>query len=144
MSFSFNESCKLDILEVIGRQTVTQFVKTKSAIHHSPFKSSKLKSSSSWVVKEKSFTVLDMFVSIGNLLEQAPSNKLIVILIMNNLFIECFLSLYKLIIIRYHVLINDIYRLIKCIDFSTEAFYKHFCLFLMLKGKDLRLATSKI
>src|SRR5699024_12171560 len=65
----FRSSCNFSgnevIFPVIGVQTVSQLVKTKSAIHQSPSKSSELTDSSSWFVKEKSLTVSDIFSSIG-------------------------------------------------------------------------------
>src|SRR5699024_6047417 len=49
---------------VMGRQTVVQLVKTKSATQYFPFKSSKPNVSLSCVVNSKSDTSSDMFVSI--------------------------------------------------------------------------------
>src|SRR5699024_12665585 len=71
---SFNLSCKSYMIEVIGRQTVSQFVKIKSTNQYSPFKSSSDNVSSSCVVNSKSSTVSDIFVSIFSLLQPDKSN----------------------------------------------------------------------
>src|SRR5699024_6543653 len=52
------------MFDVIGRQTVVQFVKTKSATQYVPFKSSVVNVSLSWVVNSKSGTSSDIVVSI--------------------------------------------------------------------------------
>src|SRR5699024_10814195 len=69
--------CNDVILLVMGSQTVVQFVKTKSAIHQSPFRSSSETYSSCSLVKEKSATSSDIFVSIGSLLHALSSNIMI-------------------------------------------------------------------
>src|SRR5699024_4763001 len=73
---SFIRPCKRTIFEVIGKQAVVQFVKMKSAIHHLPAKSLRLKPSPSCVVKSKSATFSFIFVSIGNLDEHACNKNM--------------------------------------------------------------------
>src|SRR5690625_791704 len=58
-----NFSCKIAILLVIGKQTVVQFVKIKSATQYLPCKSSFDSVSPSCVVYSKSGTVDSIFVS---------------------------------------------------------------------------------
>src|SRR5690625_1646001 len=62
-SSSANFVCNFAILLVIGKQTVSQFVKIKSATHHFPAKSSLERVSPSWVVNSKSATGASIFVS---------------------------------------------------------------------------------
>src|SRR5699024_7224353 len=74
-SSSFILSCIAAILLVIGKQTVSQFVNTKSAIHQVPSKSFLPNVSLCWLVKEKSATLSSIFVSIGNLSLHAVNNN---------------------------------------------------------------------
>src|SRR5699024_4147993 len=102
--------CNAVILLVMGRQTVVQFVKTKSAIHQSPFRSSSETDSSCSLVKEKSATSSDIFVPIGSLLHALSSNIMIktqTILILLIMYKSALLKLEVFSVKLYYYIIRE-------------------------------------
>src|SRR5699024_3478520 len=110
---------------VMGRQTVVQFVKTKSAIHQSPFRSSSETDTSFSLVKEKSATSSDIFVSIGSLLHALSSNIIIntnTILILMIMYHSALLMLEVFSVYRYYYLIRYYFCRQHCLDISKKSF----------------------
>src|SRR5699024_12783050 len=109
----------------MGRQTVVQFVKTKSAIHQSPFRSSSETDSSCSLVKEKSATSSDIFVSIGSLLLGLRSNIMIKTntkLILLIMYQSALLMLEVFSVYRYYYFISYNYCIQPSLVFSKKSF----------------------
>src|SRR5699024_8350906 len=117
--------CNAVILLDMGRQTVVQFVKTKSAIHQSPFRSSSDTDSSCSLEKEKSATSSDIFVSIGSMLHALSSNimiKMNTMLILLIMYQSVLLMLEVFSVYRYYYLIRYYFCRQHCLEVSKKSF----------------------
>src|SRR5699024_7795225 len=109
----------------MGRQTVVQFVITKSAIHQSPFRSSSETDCTCSLVKEISATSSDIFVSIGSLLHALSSNiinKTNTKLILLMMYQSALLMLEVFSVYRYYYLLRYYFCSQLCLDISKKSF----------------------